>query len=42
MDSQEPEVYGREKGTLTFPDVFVSGTHCRLKYRDRVCLVEDH
>ena len=25
-----------------FPDdVFVSGTHCRLKYRDRVCLVED-
>lgn len=38
-----PEIYlGREKGTLTFPDdVFVSGTHCRLKYRDRVCLVED-
>ena len=38
-----PEIYlGREKGTLTFPDdVFVSGTHCRLKNRDRVCLIED-
>ena len=37
-----PEIYlGREKGTLTFPDDVFVPTHCRLKYRDRVCLVDD-
>ncbi|MGB0648038.1 MAG: FHA domain-containing protein [Bradymonadia bacterium] len=38
-----PEVYlGREQGTLTFPDdVFVSGTHCRLKFVDGLCKLED-
>lgn len=38
-----PEVYlGREQGTVTFPDdVFVSGTHCRLKFVDGLCKLED-
>ena len=38
-----PEVYlGREQGTLTFPDdVFVSGTHCRLKYSNQTCRLQD-
>jgi pSer/pThr/pTyr-binding forkhead associated (FHA) protein len=38
-----PEVYlGREQGTVTFPDdVFVSGTHCRIKYVEQSCRLED-
>ena len=38
-----PEVYlGRERGTISFPtDVFVSGTHCRLKRSEHGAILAD-
>ena len=38
-----PEVYiGRERGTISFPDdIFVSGTHCRIRRLDGCCELSD-